>query len=190
MSRSRPGRESPPSSRNFARDASSLWKLHPTHLVGFSSSCSAQLHQRQVLRPEASHGMHLRSGQPPAGAGQAHRPEASHGMHLRSGQPLRPEASHGMHPRSGQVREVSRRSPASLSLIGQIREMRDKLGTGCSPREASLSGFKADSSFEPKAESELGLGWPSFVKGELLIKGRQGARKKHYARLKIAQMFY
>jgi len=167
LSRSRPGRESPPSSRNFARDASSLWKLHPTHLVGFSSSCSAQLHQRQ-----------------------AHRPEASHGMHLRSGQPLRPEASHGMHPRSGQVREVSRRSPASLSLIGQIREMRDKLGTGCSPREASLSGFKADSSFEPKAESELGLGWPSFVKGELLIKGRQGARKKHYARLKIAQMFY
>ncbi len=37
---------------------------------------------------------------------------------------------------------------------------------------------------------EIGLGWPSFVKGELLIKGRQGGREKHSAPLKIAQMFY
>jgi hypothetical protein len=69
--------------------------------------------------------------------------------------------------------------------------MRGKLGT----RSGSSSIQKGASSELEEASSseaggEVGLVGPSFVKGELLIKGRQGARKKHFARLKIAHMFY
>ena len=40
--------------------------------------------------------------------------------------------------------------------------MRGKLGTGYSSCEAGLSGFKSDPSLGLSAESELGLGLPSF----------------------------
>ena len=60
-------------------------------------------------------------------------------------------------------------------MIGQIREMRDKLGevsrrsgTGYSPREAALSGLKADASLESRAELELEMGSPSAAMGDLL----------------------
>ena len=60
------------------------------------------------------------------------------------------------------------------------------------PARGGSSGFKVGSSLELRGELELGLGSASVVKGDLLkIAGWQaGGAKEHFARLKIAQMFY